>query len=160
MSEVAASIETMGAQFALGQTYCFHQIFKFAELQRLKSETAAHNLHQLFVFGTVGSGILFQILVFIAFQFLYYASRYKFKVAFRACEAYERATVDERWACYAYVHLFGSAVIEHLYIVAQLRPSHYRVVAEHHALVFQYGRVGYELHLGHEVAAALVARRE
>ena len=98
---MAASVETMGAQLALRQAYCLNQILKLAEFQRLKSEAAAHNLHQLLILRAVGGGILLKILVLVALQLFDYAACDKLQVALRAGKAYKRTTIDEWWACYA-----------------------------------------------------------
>ena len=56
--------------------------------------------------------------------------------------------------------LLGTVLEKGSDIVAQLRAAHDGVVAEHDALVLQDRRVGDEFHLGHKVAAILVARGE
>ena len=58
------------------------------------------------------------------------------------------------------MNLLCTVVEEGAHIVAQLRTAYYRVVAEDYSLVLQYGRGGYELHLGHQIASCLRARSE
>ena len=58
------------------------------------------------------------------------------------------------------MNLTGTTLEEGAYVVAQLGASHDGVVAEYDAFAVQYGPVGDEFHLGHEVASTLVAGSE
>ena len=58
------------------------------------------------------------------------------------------------------MHFFGSGFAQIRYIVAQLGAAHYGVVAEHHLVAFDQRGVGYQFHLGHQLAPALCAGGE
>ena len=57
------------------------------------------------------------------------------------------------------MHLLGSILKERAHIVAQLRATDNRVVAEHHAASLQQSGIGYQLHLSHQVATGLITRQ-
>ena len=125
VSEAARAVEAMGAELALGQAYGLDKILERVKLQRSKAKALAYNLNHALVFGRTCFGILLKILVFVALKFLYYAARYKLKVALRRSKADERTAVDERRTGYAHVSLAHAIVEEHLHVVAQLRAAHY-----------------------------------
>ena len=58
------------------------------------------------------------------------------------------------------MHLTGTILKEGAHIVAQLCAPHDGVVAEHHPLTGEDGAVRDEFHLGHQIAARLVAWSE
>ena len=56
------------------------------------------------------------------------------------------------------MYLLGTILKEGTHIVTKLGATHYGVVAEHNAAVFQQRTVGNKLHPGHQVTTALIAR--
>ena len=66
---MTGTVKTMGTDLALRQADSFDQRLHRIELERSQAETLADDFHHPLIFGRIGSGILFQILVLIAFQF-------------------------------------------------------------------------------------------
>lgn len=160
VAAVAATVEAVGAYLALGQPDALHQRFDLGKLQRGEAQAARYLVDHAPILGRAGGGIAVEVAVFVALKVLDDAAGDEFHVAFRCREAYEGASVHQRWARYAHVYLLGAGLEERAHVVAKLRAAHDGVVAEHHALVFQEGLVGDELHAGHEVAVRLVAGGE
>ena len=96
--KIARPVETVRAYLALGQAYGFDEVFHRVEAQRRQPEVLSYYLYHLLVFGRIGRGVSLEVLVLISFKVFYYAARYELEIAFRRCETYERATVNQRRA--------------------------------------------------------------
>ena len=57
---VAAAVETVGADFALGHADALYEVLNLGELQAGESQSASDFLHHTLVFGRVGGGILLE----------------------------------------------------------------------------------------------------
>ena len=171
---MAAAVEAVGADLALGQSYGFDEDLESVELQAGESESSAHFLDHSAVLGAVGLCILLQdligcggfssyaagSLVAVVLEVVDDLSGEQFHVALGGREVDEGAAVDEWWACDAHVHFLGSEFKEPAHVVVQLGAAHDAVVAEEAALALECILVGDELHLCHQVACQLVAGHE
>ena len=142
MSESAAAIETMSADFALRQPDSLDQHFHRIEFQGSQPETFLYDIDHPVVFRSTHSGILVQIFAVIAFQFLYYAACDKLHCTLGRSKADKFTRVDQRRTSYADVHLFRSVIIKDLHIVAQLGAAHNRIITESRRLPSSSARLG------------------
>ncbi len=69
LSEAAATVETVGADLALGDSDCGDKIFEGSKFQRGEVVAFAYLLYHGFVLGCAGSGILLEVGVGVAFEF-------------------------------------------------------------------------------------------
>ena len=64
----AGAVETMGAHTMLGHAYGADEVFDFVEFQSGDAELMGNFLHHALIFGTVGGGVLLQVLVGCPFE--------------------------------------------------------------------------------------------
>lgn len=67
-SAVAAAVEAVGADLALGQPDCFDNVFERAETERAQTETTADFFNEAVVLGRTGARICFEVGVVVAFK--------------------------------------------------------------------------------------------
>ncbi len=156
----ASAVKAVGAYALLGEADAFYESVYLAELKGGEIKTTGDLVDQAAVFGCAGSLVEVEFCGSIPLEVLYDASCDQLHVAFGGGEVHEFASVDERGAGYACVHLLGTALVEGAHVVAELCTAHYGIVAEYHPASVKDGAVGYQLHLCHQGTALLGAGGE
>ncbi len=150
----------MGAYLILGQSYCIAYCLQAVEFQGVDTYVLAYLLNHCRILLAAAVAIGLEIADFAAFQLFYAATGDKLHIGLRCREVKVCTAVDKRRTADADMYVLDTGLVEHLDLVAQLRASYDRVVAEHNVFALKYFAAGYELHLCNKVARLLVDRHK
>ena len=79
--ELAAAVETVGADLTLRQSYGIDELFDGVELQCGESQVFGYGIHHAVVFRRTGGGVFVEVLVGVALKLLDHAARDKLHIA-------------------------------------------------------------------------------